>query len=83
MSSALERLKALRSERHAPDAPPPPGIAAAELPPDSRLEYEERTAIREYDGGQLREYAEAEALRETVEGMCAADEIPPGRTELA
>jgi hypothetical protein len=81
LSSALERLKALRSERHAPDAPPPPGIAAAALPPDSRLKYEERAAIREYDGGQLREYAEAEALRETIEGMRAAGELPFGGGE--
>ncbi|MFH1109470.1 MAG: hypothetical protein V1790_09780 [Planctomycetota bacterium] len=81
MSSALERLKALRSERHAPDALPPPGIAAAELPPDWRIEYEERAAIREYDGGQLREYAERAALRETVERMRAVAVNPKKRME--
>ena len=36
-------------------------ITVAELPPDWRVEFEERAAIREYDGGQLREHAEAEA----------------------
>ncbi|MFO0839906.1 MAG: hypothetical protein U1D55_15450 [Phycisphaerae bacterium] len=39
------------------------------LPPAWREWYEERAAIREFDGRQPREYAEAEALRETVEAM--------------
>jgi len=47
-------------------------ITVAELPPDWRVEFEERAAIREYDGGQLREHAEAEALREIVARMRAA-----------
>ncbi len=34
-------------------------------PEDMRFLYEERAAIREYDGGQTRYLAEAEALRET------------------
>ena len=50
------------------------GVFAVELTPDDlpwdwRIEWEERAAIREYDGGQAREHAEAEALREVVEMM--------------
>jgi hypothetical protein len=70
--SALERLRALRAGRLHPDPPAPREITVAELPPDWRLEFEERAAIREYDGGQLREHAEAEALREIVTRMRAA-----------
>ncbi len=81
MISALERLRALRAGKLAPDAPAPREITVAGLPPDWRTGFEEPAAIREYDGGQLREYAEAEALRETVERMRAASEIPPRRTE--
>ncbi len=44
----------------------------ADLSPDWRIEWEERAAIREYEGGQAREHAEAEALREIVERMRGA-----------
>ncbi len=45
--------------------------------PESRQEwYEERAAIREYDGGQAREHAEAEALQETLNAMRAAGKYP-------
>ena len=44
----------------------------ADLPADWRIEWEERAAVREYDGGQCREHAEAEALAEIVERMRAA-----------
>lgn len=47
------------------------------LPEPWRAWYEERTAIREYDGGQVREHAEAEALRETIDAMRTAGEHPP------
>lgn len=47
-------------------------ITVAEIPPDWRLEFEERAAIREYDGGQFREYAERAALVEIVERIRAA-----------
>ncbi len=49
-------------------------ITVTDLPAEWRLEFEERAAIREFDGGQAREHAEAEALRETVERMKAAGE---------
>ncbi|MCH8852697.1 MAG: hypothetical protein IID41_08605 [Planctomycetes bacterium] len=47
-------------------------VSPADLPFDWRLEWEERAAIREYDGGQAREHAEAEALTEIVARMRAA-----------
>ena len=42
------------------------------LPGDWRLDFEERAAIREYDGGQSREHAEAGALAEIIAAMRAA-----------
>jgi hypothetical protein len=54
----------------APTADPLAGIRSPDdLPPYWREHYEERAAVREYDGGQVREHAEAEALRETVDEM--------------
>jgi len=38
-----------------------------ELPAEWREWYEERAAIREYDGEQTRDAAEAEAMRELLE----------------
>lgn len=49
-------------------------ITPADLPGDWRVEWEERAAIREYDGGQAREHAEAEALGEIVSRMQVAGE---------
>ena len=87
MISALERLRELRTgrwaggsatlepDRTAPDTTGQPEQhsygAPDDLPPDWRIEWEERAAIREYDGGQAREHAEAEALQEIVERMRA------------
>lgn len=53
-------------------ATPCVGVLIEDLSPDWRVEWEERAAIREYDGGQAREHAEAEALREIVARMKAA-----------
>ncbi len=39
-------------------------LAPADMPEAWRERFAERAAIREYDGGQAREHAEAEALRE-------------------
>lgn len=47
-----------------------------DLPADWRAWYEERAAVREYDGGQAREHAEAEALRETLAAMRESGVIP-------
>jgi len=55
-----------------PDPDQEPIITPAELPPEWRDYYEERAAVREYDGGQAREHAEAEALKETLAAMRAA-----------
>ena len=48
-----------------------PGV----LPADWRVEWEERAAIREYEGGQAREHAEAEAFTEILARMRAAGEL--------
>ncbi len=77
MISAIERLRALRAgrlitpvlDRCQQETRP------EDLPEPWRELYEERAAIREYDGGQAREHAEAEALREVVERMRAVDEL--------
>lgn len=51
------------------------GTGPWDLPADWRLEFEERAAIREYEGGQAREHAEAEAFGEIVRRMHMADGI--------
>ncbi|MBK9127214.1 MAG: hypothetical protein IPM13_05395 [Phycisphaerales bacterium] len=43
-----------------------PGMTPDALPADWRERYEERAAIREFDGRQPRALAEREALRETI-----------------
>ena len=61
MNSALERLRALREGRSLDDL----DVAGPEsLPMDWRIEFEERAAILEYDGGLVREEADRQALRE-------------------
>ncbi len=71
MIPAIDRLRSLRagqlpltdSDRLEPD------VCPEKLPEEWREMYEERAAIREYDGGQAREHAEAEALCETLAAM--------------
>ena len=51
-----------------------PAVETTDIRPDDLPEYwrelyEERAAIRQYDGGQPREHAEAEALREIIVWM--------------
>lgn len=41
----------------------------ADLPPEWREFYEERAAIREYDGRYIRSLAETLAMKETLEAM--------------
>ncbi|MBN2561617.1 MAG: hypothetical protein JXQ75_11865 [Phycisphaerae bacterium] len=41
-------------------------IRPEDLRLDWRIEWETRAAIRQFDGGQAREHAEAEALRDIV-----------------
>lgn len=44
-------------------------MTPADLPDPWREWFEERAAIREFSGLQTREYAEAEALKETIRAM--------------
>ena len=67
ITDALERLAVLRSGRSLCETPD-------DLPSDWRCEFEERAAIREHDGGQVREHAEAEAFHEILARMGVAGE---------
>jgi hypothetical protein len=65
-----------------PPATPPTletGTGPEDLPPDWRVGWEERAAVLEYDGGHLRERAEALALAEVLGRMLQAGERPPPR----
>ncbi len=64
MNFALDRLRALRAGRSLDF---PDSIDLDSLSMDWRIEYEERAAILEYDGGLTREEAERQALREITE----------------
>ena len=64
MISALERLRTLRAGQSL-DHPVLTGIY--ELPMDWRIEFEERAAILEYDGGLSRDHADKRALTEILE----------------
>jgi hypothetical protein len=69
-----------------PEQPPParrtkftpvsdPGLSVEDLDPDWRVEWEERAAIREYDGGLPRARAEAMALADIIALMRRAGEF--------
>ena len=68
MAVRLERIKELVS----PNVPKAQAdasgviISPGDLPMDWRIDFEERAAILEYDGGLAREEAEARALREIL-----------------
>lgn len=69
MFSALERLRRLRAGL---PITPPEAITITtwtDLPADWLVDFEERAAIREFEGGQAREHAEAEALGEIITAM--------------
>ena len=53
---------------------PTPWLDPDDLPGDWRVEWEERASVREYDGGQAREHAEAEAFSEILARMRSAGE---------
>ena len=61
MIFALERLRVLRAGK---SLDPPTLTDIDQLPIDWRIEYEERAAILEYDGGLTREEADAQAFEE-------------------
>ena len=50
-------------------------VSPNELPGDLRCDWEERSAIREHDGGQLREHAEHCAMMEVIARLLC----PPAR----
>lgn len=64
MISALDRLRALRAGKNL-------DLLALtdvdDLPMEWRIEFEERAAILEYDGGLSRNEADSQALREIAE----------------
>jgi len=61
----------------------PRTLTPADLPSDWRLEWEERAAIREYEGGQAREHAEAEAFAEILARIRASQQdSPAGRYRI-
>ncbi len=66
MISALDRLRALRAGKSL-DLPALTDID--DLPMDWRIEFEERAAILEYDGGLSREEADEQALSEIIVRM--------------
>jgi len=72
---AKEALLEMLPVPRAPITPSP-----ADLPEDWHLLWEERAAIREYDGGLPRERAEAAALAEVWQQMKRAHirSYPPG-----
>ncbi len=51
-------------------------MTVADLPEPWREHYEHRAAVREYEGGQAREHAAAEALAETLAAMRRAGQKP-------
>lgn len=55
-----------------PDVPSCGITGPGNLPVEWRMEWEEQAAVREYDGGQAREHAEAEAFTEILDRMRAA-----------
>lgn len=66
MISALERLRALRAVKY---LDPADIEGPADLPMEWRIEWEERAAILEYDGGVNRDDAERQALQEIAERL--------------
>ncbi len=66
MIFALERLRALRAGKI---LAPPTLTDIDDLPMDWRVEFEERAAILEYDGGLSRTEADSQTLREIVERL--------------
>jgi hypothetical protein len=66
MFDAATFLEGLFRPADTGDLPLAPDIGPDDLPDDWRVEFEDRAAIKEYDGGLPRELAEAEALAEIV-----------------
>jgi hypothetical protein len=76
-------LDAIFNADQAPAAPrakpalvPHCGLRVEDLDTDWRIEWEERAAIKEYDGELPRERAEAEALAEIIMKMRWSTDLP-------
>jgi hypothetical protein len=63
-----------------PEAPatPAPEIRVEDLDPEWRVEWEERAAIMEYDGGLPRERAEAAALSYIIDRLNRGERFAAG-----
>ena len=72
MIFALERLRLLRAGKSLDSLPL---IDIDNLPVDWRIDFEERAAILEYDGGLTREDAETQALTEIAERIRSTEQI--------
>ncbi len=70
MISALERLRALRAGRSLDS---PVLVDLNNLSMEWRIEYEERAAILEYDGGLSRDEADRRAFMEILERIKRCD----------
>ena len=70
MISALERLRVLRAGK---SLDPPTLTDIDDLPIDWRIEFEERAAILEYDGGWSRDEADIQAFNGIKERMKSGD----------
>lgn len=66
MFDAQSFLEGLYRPASASGPPPDPDLGPDDLPGDLRIEFEERAALMEYEGGLSRERAEALALAEVV-----------------
>ena len=64
MISALDRLRALRAGK---SLDPPTLTDIDDLPMDWRIEFEERAAIMQIDGGLSRDEADRRAFKEILE----------------
>ena len=58
-----------------------PCIGPESLPMERRIEWEERAAIMQYDGGLSRDQAEAEALTDILGQMRVSGEPIPGNVQ--
>ena len=82
--NVMALLDDLLSRSALPDSPAPvpvhpgvpPTIGPEHLPMDWRIEWEERAAIMEYDGGLSREGAEAKALADILRQMAEVGAFP-------
>ena len=66
-------LKTIFDPNRVPQSPS--DLTPTDLPPEWHLAWDERAAIREFDGGLPREHAEALALRDILAEMSRAGDL--------